>query len=1234
MKAVGAVDFASSRRFEILARLGSGAMGDVYEARDVVRDARVALKTVRTPSPAGLRILKQEFRSVQGLQHPNLVKLGELFEEDGRWFFTMEFVRGEPFLDYVCRDAAASLTSGRRFDETRLRATLPQLVQGLCALHAAQKVHRDIKPANVLVTSDGRVVIVDFGLLFDARALGHHDEGGMVGTPAYMAPEQAMGDELVGPPADWYAMGCVLYQALTGSPPFGGDFTELLEKKISLAPPMPSEVAPNIPHDLDALCAELLSIDPSSRPDGREIANRLRGGSALAKSNSAPPKSGVFVGRRTELAALREAHDAAAAGAAVAVFVHGESGVGKSALIRHFTSRVLAHDPDGVVVLRGRCHERESVPFKGLDGVVDDLCRFLHTLDPASAAALLPDDFDLLCRAFPALADAAVSAAVASEVDIDRIANPNERRARLYGAVRELVARIGRRWQLIVAVDDLQWTDTDSLALLLEILRGPSAPRLLFVATMRLAAGDGEATQTVVDHIRRIQGDVRHVDVQKLPSEDAERLTTLLLGDDALGVTSDDARDIACEARGHPLFIDELVRQRAMQGTAVGLVRLDDAIWERVEAIEAAPRRLLEVVVMAGRPLGLEKAGHAASLEPAALFSAATALHDAHLIAAMGVHAADTLEPYHDRVRESVLAHFDADTRRALHARLALAEEKATSPDFEALAAHWEGADNPGRASEYAVLAGDRASRALAFDRAVDWYRRALTLGAPDVAAVRSNLAEALTDGGRDAEAADARLEMAAEAPVLDALDLRRRAAEQLLLSGHFERGYTLLRAVLLAVGERFPKSPLAVVFWVLVVRLALRVRGLDFREPRAGRLGKKLLVRIDSTWSAGAGFAMTDNIRGAYFQTKNLLLALSAGDTRRIARALALEVCFTSAGGSTKRTRTLSLLRVAKDLAARVGTPDARALGDTAAGYASYMVGEWAAAKAALIAAEARFRDECIGVNWELNSTRTMLFRTLVLRGDFNELGRRVPPVLREAKQRGDRFCELNVRSIPVTMLMLAADEATEARRELDEVSASLPTGVFLVQHFYTLIARGQVDLYEGDPTTALKRLRAAWPIVKRSLLLRVESLRISALEQRGRAAVATALRMPASESEMIKIAQADATALEGLGVAWAAAFALVLRAGVEAIRGDRAAVLTRLTLASSRFAAADMALHSAAVRLRLGQVTGGDEGSALVREATAHMKSEGVMSPEKMASLFVPAVERIARPERVPAP
>ncbi|MCE9579941.1 MAG: serine/threonine-protein kinase PknK, partial [Deltaproteobacteria bacterium] len=523
--------FTGSARFELRRRLGEGGMGVVYEAFDRERAAPVALKALRTPGPELLLRLKQEFRALQDVRHPNLVGMGELFEARGQWFFTMDLVDGVPFWDHVrpsadppaigdadtVKIAGATARGLAALDETRLREALAQLALGLQHLHQVGKVHRDVKPSNILVDREGRVVLVDFGLV--ASADERRGTGDVVGTVAYMAPEQAAG-AAVGGAADWYALGVLLYEALTGQLPFDGAPLQILLDKQRLVPPPPHAIAPGVPADLDELALELLRFDPAARPSGATILARLGAASAPEAARTSGASSG-FVGRDAELATLEAAAADVAPDHPVMVYVHGGSGVGKSALVARFTA-AQAIDP-AVVVLHGRCYEREAVPYKAVDGVVDALADYLQGLPRGEAAALLPRRAALLVDVFPVLGKVEVLAEAPRGPDLR---DPQELRTRLFDAARELFARLCDRRRVVVAIDDLQWADPDSLALLAALIRAPEAPPLLLVATVRGPDDDAAAAGARL----ALPGDLRHLSLAPLGPTDARALAARLVG--------------------------------------------------------------------------------------------------------------------------------------------------------------------------------------------------------------------------------------------------------------------------------------------------------------------------------------------------------------------------------------------------------------------------------------------------------------------------------------------------------------------------------------------------------------------------------------------------------------------------------------------------------------------------------------------------------------------------------
>jgi serine/threonine protein kinase len=248
--------------YEILRELGRGGMGVVYKARHLGLDRIVALKMILVGEYAGAQErarFRSEAETVARLQHPNIVQIHEVGEQGGRAFFSLEFAAGGSLAQKI----AAAPPS-----EAEAAGLVETLARAMHAAHERGVVHRDLKPANVLLTADGTPKIADFGLAkrLDADAR-HTRSGAVLGTPSYMAPEQASGKGgAVGPPADVYALGAILYELLTGRPPFRADTPwDTVVLVLTEDPVPPSRLRARVPHDLETICLMCLEKEPAKR---------------------------------------------------------------------------------------------------------------------------------------------------------------------------------------------------------------------------------------------------------------------------------------------------------------------------------------------------------------------------------------------------------------------------------------------------------------------------------------------------------------------------------------------------------------------------------------------------------------------------------------------------------------------------------------------------------------------------------------------------------------------------------------------------------------------------------------------------------------------------------------------------------------------------------------------------------------------------------------------------------
>jgi hypothetical protein len=1244
-EAPATTSFHGTQRFHVIRYLGAGGMGVVYEVLDRERGIHVALKTLRTLSAEALLSLKHEFRALQDIQHPNLVSLGELVEEGGLWFYTMELVEGVDFLSHVrppsggARGSLAemawdpTLPGAERprdeperprvgavphLQESRLRIALTQLAQGLAALHGAGKVHRDIKPSNILVTRGGRLVLLDFGLVKDIDSSRSVGEPHVVGSVHYMAPEQAA-SKAVGPAADWYSLGVVLYEALTGRRPYTGAAVEIMVNKQKYEPAPPRAIVPSVPRDLDLLCVDLVKFDPASRPSGREVLARLGFLDAFDKGGGAPSTSlsqnRLFVGREAECARLEEAFAQVERKVPCGVLVQGESGVGKSALVRRFTDKLIAAHPDAVV-LAGRCFERESVPYKAFDDVVDALSRYLAGLPHDEVCALLPPHAALLGQVFPVLRR--VKAIGSSTLpSASRAVDPQELRTRLFGAVRELLFKLAEGRRLVVVIDDLQWADADSLALFSEVLRLPGAPAMLFLATLRgVAHAVSAPSASLPDHVQRLP-------LLRLPEEASRQLAAILI-EQAPASIGLSATDIAREAEGHPLFIDALVRHAVLRGGPVtSRVRLDEALFARSIDLPAPARRLLELVAVAGTPLPQEIVARAAGVPPGEFARCVSVLRVGNLVRTQGARGRDAILAYHDRVREAVLVHLGDDVRRSYHRELALALEASGRVDAGELALRWRGAGDRERAYAYAVRAASEAETALAFDHAAELCQMALEEGGEQGAAtqaLRVKLGEMLAKAGRGAAAARAYLDAVAGADHAEALELKRCAAEQFLHSGHIDEGMAAVKEVLSAVGMKLPGSPRAALMSCLSGRTRLWLRGLRYRERPARQLTAEELLRIDVCASFGLGITMVDLIHGANLQTQAVLLALKAGEPSRLARVLATEAGLVSCAGESARDRVALLLGAAEALAHKTQMPEVTAMVVGMRGTSAHLMGQFRPGLADLDECQRIIREHCTGMIWELASFQILAVSTLYYLGELAELERRVSQGLREAEHRGDRYAQTSFRTGPPVVAKLMRDDPEGAREGARDAVSRWTRKGFHLQHYWGHFAEAQTLLYQGEAPSAREELARAWPGLERSLLMRMQFLRVEALDLRARTLLGAARAHRAEQAAHCREAERDAERLMSEKVPMAKALGALVHAGVAHARGLRDETLARLEVAQRGFQASGMALHLAATHRRRGELLGGDEGLVLVEAADRWMALQNVKDPARLSAMLTP--------------
>lgn len=1210
-------------RFRIREKLGQGGMGAVFRAYDLERGHDVALKSLTRLNPDDLYRLKNEFRALTQIRHPNLVHLYELFVENSEGFFTMELVTGSDFIDFVRAE------DGDRCDYDKLRDAGRQLALAIRAVHAAGKLHRDIKPSNIRVTTSERVVLLDFGLAdpLSEEIERTHAAGAIVGTIEYMPPEQARGEAL-GPAADWYGFGVTLFEAITRRLPIERPLQWLLGDEKSAVPLRVRDLAPDVPDDIEALVTSLLARAPEARQTGVDVLRTLAGDavplSISPMSAAALPPKLPFDGRDEDLRRLSDALAQSEEGNTVVVHVRGPSGIGKTELVRRFTERAQR---EGAIVLSGRCHPRESVAFNALDGVVDDLSRELERWTREEVASVLPRRANALPRLFPVLGRIPAIDDAEGEA-IDSSAHDALREA--VQALKELLASLTDRRQLILWLDDVQWGDRDSGRLLRDLLSAPDPPALLVVLSYR---EDGAAASQMLAELDASRGSSMSVELElalsPLSDEQTLALVQRFVGDTWAG-SADELRRLAREAEGIPFFVHELARFLTSETAAhvdISSLRLSDLLLQRVRELPEEARRILEIVSVSGgaldhrslfRAIGTTSAAHdaLANLERKSLVQSSTA---------------DRLrlwEVYHHRIRDVVLESLEEPTKQRHHHAIADAMLTTDEPNLPQVVEHYEAAGDLDAVRRYLMPAARRATDLLAFARAAELYKRAIELGCADVAEheLHERLGDALSSAGRGAEAGrvlERAAELASESgqPADGVLNLRRRAATEYLRSWQRDDAMRILGTIARPLGIGIPKHVGTALAEAVVNRMNIGLRRkLRRGAPPARKASREVTERLDITELMMKVAANTEPALGFAFGSRLLKEALDVGDPDLVFRGLCCEgVAWAAIDTSFAQRIADSHMTEARALLAAHPNPLHRAWLLQCEGHVSFFRGEFRASFAYMADALERYRVLRRAHSVDYANALAFYLPTSALLGQMTELRAEMDALLGDASGRGDEYLIATCAAGNASLGWIVTGRVAEARHWAERV-LSLSPPRFSTQRYLHLTSTSLIALYEDRAIQASEALERAWPEVVQSRFLDIAAVGDDLRALRGRVAIAAAMKHAASgrgvaAERLLGVALAEAAHIERDGSTYAGALAKLLRAGVHGVRGDEPAAHLALAAALPALDANEAEFFAASCRRALGRARP-DEG----RRAEAWMQQMGIVDPDAAARLCVP--------------
>ena len=709
--------------------IGEGAMGCVYRAVDTRTQTPVAIKIPHFDSDEDRENVLNEVQLCTQLEHPAIVRVYEVREFDGDLAIVMELVEG--------RSLGQMLQEQGRLDTEQTLDIATQVASALGVAHAQNILHRDIKPDNVMVSPDDSVRVMDFGIAerVDPDRLSVSQR--IAGTAMYMSPEQAMGAPLDAR-SDLYSLGAMMYEMVTGHPPFeGGNLISLLYRHINEAPLPPRRENPELTPDLNRIILRLLRKEPSERyASARELANQLNMCRQSAQDAGALPMPTVldeveeawqstdrfeaaFVGREAELARLTSAYQQAREGKGSSLLIEGEQGIGKSRLAEEFVREL-----PGAAILRGRCVE---------SGVSAPYLPFVQALSTHFAEGL-PDRLSELLQAHGR-----------SDADFDAEAAHQD----LLETLTETFLDIAKDRPTCLVLEDIQYCDSGSLEALSHLLPRLHESALLVLVNHTLGEANSiqSAQQTRLEQV-----------LAKLESDGLiEQLILPRLGQPQIAQLIDSLFELADfdptfaehlyrETQGNPLFVLETLEwlraEEVVIADPLGVWSLTQSpeMIEIPEHVTALLRQRLN-----GLPSDLRELLRCASVSEDEQFDLRML---SVLMQASGLELLDMLGALerthrlivpigtryrldHAKLKQLLYEELSREERRDYHLTLARAWESQENADIYTLAHHYERAAEPRKAREYLLKAARSDEQLYANDRAVEYYRRVLQFTDP-----------------------------------------------------------------------------------------------------------------------------------------------------------------------------------------------------------------------------------------------------------------------------------------------------------------------------------------------------------------------------------------------------------------------------------------------------------------------------------------------------------------------
>jgi tetratricopeptide (TPR) repeat protein/tRNA A-37 threonylcarbamoyl transferase component Bud32 len=749
-KFLSSIERLQNGRYAVLKKLGEGGKGIVFKARDTVLNRVVAIKMLKTAvaSDEAYGRFMTEAQAVAKLNHPNIVAIYDIGKEDEKQFFVLEYIDGESLRGLM------DTFPERKCDVQAVLRIAVDVCSALRYAHSQQVLHRDVKPENIMITNDGVAKLMDFGL---AKIIGQPrvtQEGVIVGTVAYVAPEIALGKG-ADTRSDLYSFGAVLYEAVTGKPPFlGEDPIKVIFSHINDQPVSPNKLNPRVPPAMVDCIMKLLEKEPEKRYQSaedlikslREIVEEFARETLVPayKTKVVVPSPHLtaareirFVDRFEEMSLLREAVDRAVRGEGGLVVTCGEAGIGKTRLTRELGA--YAH-LRGMRVLYGRCPALFRVdgvpPYVLWSEVVRDYLEICSPEQlyrvigfyPAEIAKLVPElsqRLGTIPKSFPI--------------------SPEHEQKRLFEAVSQFVTNVSKEAPLLVVLDDLQWADSSSLLLLHYLARGMYRTPLLLLGAYRSTEIDANHPLSPILMELNRERLLQSVPLKRISLDDVSEMIKHMLEQD--DVHQEFCKSVYEKTRGNPFFVEEVIKSLKEEGViyreegkwkikSVSSIDFPETvksvIKSRISRLDEECQNVLSMASFVGNDFTFGALSAVTNIGEDELLEAMEKILKTGLVKERVIRGEDVYSFTDIMVRDVVHEEVSHLRHKKRHGAVGCALEKAYAKKidehFGELALHFLESGDKEKALSYFLKAGEKASKVYANSEAASYLQSALRL--------------------------------------------------------------------------------------------------------------------------------------------------------------------------------------------------------------------------------------------------------------------------------------------------------------------------------------------------------------------------------------------------------------------------------------------------------------------------------------------------------------------------